>query len=67
MNTVKRSLVKTVTYRIISSGIGFIVVWALSHDIKTGAMFSVAELLYKPLQYYIHERIWQHINWGKRE
>lgn len=67
MNTVKRSLVKTVTYRIISSGIGFIVVWALSHDVKTGAMFSVAELLYKPLQYYIHERIWQHINWGKQE
>jgi len=67
MNTIQRSLAKTVTYRLISSAIGFLVVWALSNDIKTGAMFSVAELIYKPLQYYIHERIWQRIKWGKNE
>jgi len=67
MNTIKRSLAKTVTYRLISSAIGFLVVWALSNDIKTGAMFSIAELVYKPLQYYIHERIWQRIKWGKNE
>lgn len=67
MNTIQRSLAKTVTYRLISSAIGFLVVWALSNDIKTGAMFSVAELIYKPLQYYIHERIWQRIKWGKND
>jgi uncharacterized membrane protein len=67
MNTIKRSLAKTVTYRLISSAIGFLVVWALSNDIKTGAMFSIAELVYKPLQYYIHERIWQRVKWGKNE
>ena len=65
MNTIQRSLAKTVTYRLISSAIGFLVVWALSNDIKTGAMFSIAELVYKPLQYYIHEMIWQRIKWGK--
>jgi uncharacterized membrane protein len=67
MNSKKRSLAKTITYRLISSAIGFLVVWALSDDIKTGAMFSVAELIYKPLQYYIHERIWQRVKWGKNE
>ena len=67
MNSKTRSLAKTVTYRLISSAIGFLVVWALSDSVKTGAMFSVAELLYKPLQYYIHERIWQHVKWGKNE
>jgi uncharacterized membrane protein len=67
MNTIQRSLAKTITYRLISSAIGFLVVWALSNDIKTGAMFSIAELVYKPLQYYIHERIWQRIKWGKNE
>jgi uncharacterized membrane protein len=67
MNSKKRSLAKTVTYRLISSAIGFLVVWSLSGNFKTGAMFSVAELIYKPLQYYIHERIWQRIKWGKNE
>jgi len=67
MNSKKRSLAKTITYRFISSAIGFLVVWVLSDNIKTGAMFSIAELVYKPLQYYIHERIWQRVKWGKNE
>jgi uncharacterized membrane protein len=67
MNTKKRSLAKTVTYRLISSAIGFLVVWMLSDNVKTGAMFSLAELIYKPLQYYIHERVWQHVKWGRAE
>ena len=29
-----------------------------SGSIKVGAAFGVAELVYKPIQYYIHERIW---------
>jgi uncharacterized membrane protein len=67
MNSKKRSLAKTITYRLISSGIGFLVVWVLSDNVKASAMFSVAELIYKPLQYYIHERVWQRIKWGKHE
>jgi len=67
MNTKKRSLAKTVTYRLISSAIGFVVVWMLSDNVKTGAMFSLAEVIYKPLQYYIHERVWQHVKWGKND
>ena len=67
MNSKQRSLAKTVTYRLISSGIGFLVVWALSDNVKASAMFSVAELIYKPLQYYIHERVWQRIKWGRHE
>ena len=65
MNTIERSLAKTITYRLLSSGIGFLVIWVLTGNMKAGAMFSVAELVYKPLQYYIHERVWQRIKWGK--
>ncbi len=32
--------------------------WWVSGDIKVGAAFGFAELVYKPIQYYIHERIW---------
>ena len=32
--------------------------WWISGSIKVGTAFGVAELIYKPIQYYIHERIW---------
>lgn len=54
----KRHLAKTISYRIISTTIGFLVMWFATGNIKIGAVFGVAELVYKPLQYYIHERIW---------
>ena len=54
----KRHIAKTVSYRVLSTGIGFAIMWAVSGSIKVGAAFGVAELVYKPIQYYIHERIW---------
>jgi uncharacterized membrane protein len=61
----KRHLAKTVSYRIISTLIGFLIMWAVSGSITVGAAFGVAELVYKPIQYYIHERIWyRYIKYG---
>jgi uncharacterized membrane protein len=54
----KRHIAKTVSYRLISTLIGFVVMWSVSGSIKVGAAFGVAELIYKPIQYYIHERVW---------
>jgi uncharacterized membrane protein len=54
----KRHIAKTISYRVISTLIGFLIMWAVSGSIKVGAAFGVAELVYKPIQYYLHERIW---------
>ena len=54
----KRHLAKTISYRIISTLIGFLIMWSVTGKIEFGAAFGVIELLYKPIQYYIHERIW---------
>ena len=54
----KRHLAKTISYRIISTLIGFSIMWWFTGSIKIGAAFSVVELIYKPVQYYIHERVW---------
>jgi uncharacterized membrane protein len=54
----KRHIAKTVSYRLVSTGIGFLIMWIVSGSVKIGAAFSIAELFYKPIQYYIHERIW---------
>jgi len=54
----KRHIAKTISYRIISTLIGVGLMWLISGSIKVGAAFGVAELVYKPIQYYLHERIW---------
>jgi uncharacterized membrane protein len=54
----KRHIAKTISYRIISTIVGFLLMWLISGDVKVGAAFGVAELVYKPIQYYLHERIW---------
>ena len=54
----KRQIAKTISYRIISTLVGFLLMWLISGSIKVGAAFGIAELVYKPIQYYIHERIW---------
>lgn len=54
----KRHLAKTISYRILSTSIGFLAMWWASGSIKIGAAFGIVELVYKPIQYYIHERIW---------
>lgn len=39
--------------------------WWATGSIAFGATFGVAELLYKPMQYYFHERIWyRYIKFG---
>jgi uncharacterized membrane protein len=58
MVSYKRHIAKTISYRILSTLIGFIIMFIISGSFKIGAAFGIVELLYKPLQYYIHERIW---------
>ena len=63
MPLIKRHIAKSISYRIVSTAIGFLLMWLISGSIKIGAAFGVAELVYNPIQYYLHERVWY--NWVK--
>jgi uncharacterized membrane protein len=64
----KRHILKTISYRVISTLIGFVIMYIVSGSIQVGATFSIVELLYKPIQYYIHERIWyKYIKYGLKK
>jgi len=55
---VKRHIAKTITYRLLGTLVTGIVSFILIGDLKLSAEIGVAELLIKPLTYFIHERIW---------
>jgi uncharacterized membrane protein len=58
MVQIQRHIAKTISYRIISTTFGFLTMWGLTGSIKVGAAFGVAELLFKPFIYFLHERVW---------
>jgi acetyl-CoA synthetase len=42
--------------------------WYITGDIRIGTAFSVAEIILKPLIYFVHERIWyRYINYGLKK
>lgn len=64
----KRHIAKTISYRIVSTLVGFLLMWLATGSIKYGAAFGVVELIYKPIQYYIHERVWyRYIKYGLKK
>lgn len=69
-----RSLLKTLTYRVFASGAMFIAVFIYSHEYQSlslvesfgnAGFIAIIEFGVKLLIYYIHERIWSGIKWGK--
>jgi uncharacterized membrane protein len=65
MVTVKRHIAKTISYRLLSSTVGYVFVYTTTGSMKIGLTFSIMELVYKPIQYFVHERIWyKHIGYG---
>jgi uncharacterized membrane protein len=69
-----RSLLKTITYRIFASGAMFVGVFIFAHEyqklsmaesLSNASFIAFLEFVVKLVIYYIHERIWSGIKWGK--
>lgn len=60
-----RSLLKSITYRFICSAETFLVTYLVTGSLKIGG--GVAGILFftKLFTYFAHERIWEHVHWGK--
>ena len=61
----KRTLVKTMTWRVTASLTTFIIAWILTGDLLIGVSIGSIEAIAKIFLYYYHERIWNNINWAK--
>jgi len=60
-----RSIVKSLVYRILSLiGIG-ILSWFITRDIKETTLITIVFQIYLAILYYVYERVWNRINWGK--
>lgn len=62
--SVKRHIVKTLTWRLIGTIDTIILSWLVTGNIVLGAKIGGLELFTKMLLYYFHERVWFRINLG---
>jgi len=62
-----RSLIKTITWRILASLDTFLIAWFVSGSISVGGWIATIEVITKIILYYFHERAWNRIKWGQFE
>jgi len=62
----KRSLIKALSWRITGSVDTFLLSLLITGQIKYAASISFTEVVTKVFLYYIHERVWGKIVWGKQ-
>ncbi len=62
---VKRSLVKTISWRVIGTLDTIIITWLITRTLTIAFSIGAIELVSKMVLYFFHERIWNNIKWGK--
>lgn len=63
----KRSLAKSMTWRVVALLTTFITLYGLSKDVNMATMATVITNGINFVAYYYHERIWNAVSWGKNE
>ena len=65
METRARSIAKAVSYRILGSAVTGLIVYILTGKPTLSVGASVLDVVLKIGAYFVHERIWNHISYGR--
>jgi uncharacterized membrane protein len=69
-----RSILKAISWRLLASGTTFLIVFvifrrysdqSMNQVLETASFITGIELVAKLIIYYLHERLWTNITWGK--
>lgn len=63
--TNKRSLIKTISWRITGSSATFLISYIVSGSFAMAGSIAAIQVTANTILYFIHERIWNRIVWGK--
>jgi len=65
MNSKTRSFVKGVTWRFLATLTTMILVYIFTGDLSLTLGIGILEVTAKIILYYLHERAWENVTWGK--
>lgn len=64
MDTNKKSILKTFTWRVAHSLVAIVIAFFITHSLKMAAEILSAEVVWESVLFYLHERGWT--KWGKK-
>ncbi len=67
METSKRSIVKTVTWRLTGSGATFLIAYLMTGNFAVAGVIGITQMISNTILYYIHERIWNKVKWERTD
>jgi adenylylsulfate kinase len=67
MESKARSIAKAVSYRILGSATTAVVCFALTGKVALSAGAGVLDMVLKIGLYFVHERLWNHISYGREK
>lgn len=62
--TTSRSIVKALTFRILVSILGFLIAYTITRSIDVSLRIFSVHAIVATIIYFIHERVWDKIQWG---
>ena len=65
MDTIVRSIAKTLSWRLTGTFCTFLISFIILGDITTSSTIALIQLIFNTIMFYVHERIWNIIKWGK--
>ena len=61
VDSAKRSLIKSISWRFIGSGSTFLIAWGLTGDYIVAGPIASIQLVANTVLYYCHERLWSKV------
>ena len=65
MESHSRSLAKAVSYRVCGSAVTGVIAYVLTGKPMVSGGIALADMLSKIVLYFLHERLWEHIQFGR--
>ena len=65
METHVRSIAKAVSYRLLGSSVTALILFAVTGKGTISMIGGAADMVLKIAAYFVHERIWNHIDFGR--
>lgn len=65
MDTLYRSIVKSVTWRVMGIIILFLIAYVFTGSLEETASITVVFHGIRVVLYVVHERIWERVSWGR--
>jgi uncharacterized membrane protein/phosphopantetheine adenylyltransferase len=65
IETYSRSLVKAVSWRTIGTMETFLISWLITGEVSLASSIAVIQVVLSTVLYWVHERAWHKIKWGR--